>query len=366
MFNSKYRYPIAIDFTETALCAVQFKETKKHLSIRGMHYQQLETSPEALDEAPETLVPALRAIAKNKDFKGKQVTVHLPPQKVLSFPLRLKIEGTETLEDAIVRETREYLPFPLEEAVIDYPSIMELSSDPEKTYKATVIAARTGDIQHYAQVLKKAGLSLETVDFPVSSLYRLHNYLFENPEKPVILCHIGPEQTLAAAIQNDGIMGERVIPWGINGLVTKIQSQMELKNDRHKARLLLKNFGLSGASRPESAAGSEPAADDAIYQILNQIISPYVETLADELHRLIAYIRSEEVNAHFEGLYLYGRSSLIHSLDAYIEKRLALPTRSVDPTENLPDTNGALLSGSMDKEKFSLSLGLAMRKIKWL
>lgn len=364
--NSKYRYPIAIDFTGKSLCAVQFKEMHRHLAIRGLHHHQLETSAETPEEIPEDLVSALRTIAKNKDFKGKQVAAHLPPQKVLSFPLRLQVGRDETLEGAIIREIREYLPFPLEEAVIDYPSILRTSPEPAKEYRATVIAARMSDIQYYMEILKKAGLSLEMVDFPVSSLYRLHNYLFENPEKPVILCHIGRDLTLAAAIQKDGFLGERIIPWGISGLVTKIQSQMELKNDRYKARLLLKNYGLSNTRGPESAHGSEPTSDDAICQILSQIISPYVETLADELHRLIAYIRSEEINTHFEGLYLYGQGTLIQGLDAYIEKRLNLPTRSIDPTESLPTTNGALLTDSMDKEKFSLSLGLGMRKIKWL
>ena len=367
MFDSKYRYPIAIDFTGQTLCAVQLTETRQGLAIRSMHHQPLESTVEDAEETTAELVTALRTITKNRDFKGKRVTAHLPLEKVLSFPLRLQLGREESLEDAIVREIREYLPFPMEEAIIDYPSILRTSPEPAKEYSATVIAARMNDIQHYLQIFKNSGLSLEAVDFPVSSLYRLHSYLYEDSEIPVILCHIGRNQTLAAVIQKDGILGERVFSWGISSLLTKIQNQMELKKGRYKAKILLKNYGLTNECRPGTDNdGPDMTVNDTIYKILYQIISPYVEELVAELQRLIGYIRSAEVSTAFEGVYIYGQGTTIQDLDAYVEKRLNLQTKSVDPTEWLPTTNGLLLSQSMDKDKFSLSLGLGMRKIAWL
>lgn len=366
MIKSKYRYPIAIDFTGDSLCAVQLTETRQGLAIRGMHHQLLESTEEDAEETEAELMSALRAITKGRDFKGRRAAAHLPLGKVLSFPLRLQLGREESVEDAIIREIREYLPFPLEEAVIDYPSILRTSPEPAKEYRATVIAARMKDIQYYLQIIKKAGLSLEAVDFPVSSLYRLHSYLYEDSEIPVILCHIGRHQTLAAVIQKDGILGERVFSWGISSLLTKIQNQMELKNDLYKAKILLKNYGLTNESRPGTDNGPDTTVSDTICQILYQIISPYVEELVEELHRLIAYIRSGEINTAFEGVYFYGQGVTIQNLDTYVEQRLNLQTTSVDPTEALSTTNGLLLSHSMDKDKFSLSLGLGMRKIAWL
>ncbi len=310
---------------------------------------------------------ALRKIKKTREFKGKRVAAHLPFEKVLSFPLLLQLGREETLEEAIVRETQDYIPFPIEEAVIDYPSVLRTSTEPAKAYRVTVIASRMKDIQHYHDTLKKAGLSLETVDFPVSSLYRLHAHQHEASEIPVILCHIGGYQTLAAVVQHNGILGERAFTWGFGSLATKIQNQMELKNDRYKAKILLKNYGLSSECGPGADADAGGTAiHDTICQILYQIIAPYAEELVDELHRLIAYIRSGDVNTTFEGVYLYGQGAAIHGLDAYVENRLNLPTTSVDPTEWLATTNGLLLSHSMDKNRFSLSLGLGMRKFTWL
>ena len=371
MLNSKYRYPIAIDIGNQQLCATQLKETRKGLAVRGLFHQEFAFSGEAesSEETAEVLLSALKKISKSKQFQGKRVAAHLPSWDMVSFPIRFQVGREETLEGAILRESKAYLPFPLENAVIDYPSIMEISSGAGKQYKATVTATRMDNLQHKLLTLKQAGLNLDVVDFAVSSLFRLHHHLYGAPENPVILCHIDQTQTLITVMKKDGILGERLIPWGINFLLKRIQGNMELKNDPHKSRVLLKHYGLNNdkhANRGSGEGSAETDPTDTTNQVIYQIITPYIEELVDELHKMIGYVRSEETNIVFEGLYLYGQGVLIRNLDGYIEKTLGIQTKTVDPMEVLELSGGNILPDFSEDTSFALALGLAMRKIPWL
>jgi type IV pilus assembly protein PilM len=371
MLNSKYRYPIAIDIGNEQLCAVQLKETRKGLAVRGLFHQEFAFAGEAesSEETAAVLLSVLKEISKSNQFHGKRVAAHLPSWDMVSFPIRFQVGREETMEGAILRESKAYLPFPLENAVIDYPSIMEISSGAGNQYKATVTATRMDHLQNKLLTLKQAGLNLDVVDFAVSSLFRLHQYLLGAPENPVILCHIDQTQTLITVMKEDGILGERLIPWGINFLLKRIQENMELKNDRHKSRILLKHYGLNNDNPANRGSGEGPAETDPIdttNQIIYQIITPYIEELIDEFHKMIGYARSEETNIVFEGLYLYGQGILIRNLDGYIEKRLGIQTKTVDPMEVLELSGESIPSDFSEDTSFALAMGLAMRKVTWL
>jgi len=366
MFESAYRYPIAVDFGDTSLTAVQLKEGRRGLAVRGLYHHELNGAGEDPNRAAEAVVSALRQVAGSRQFSGRSVVAHLPPDRIFSFPIRFQVGRDERLEDAIVRETQHYLPFPLENAVIDYPSILPVAAGADNAYRATIIAARMEDIHYTLDIVKRARLSLQAVDFSVSSLARLHDHLFGMNDNPVILCHVGRSRTLAAVIKKEGILGERMVPWGFLGLIRKIQDNMELKNDRYKAKILLKDYGLSEALGSGRQAVQETTAQEMICQILHQIISPYIEEFIDELHRIIAYTRSEEPDTTFEGIYLYGQAAGIRNLDAYVERRLSIPAKVVGPMEGFADSAGKALADVSEWDTFTLALGLGMRKVSWL
>ena len=126
MLGLKERYPIAIDIADQNIYAAQFQETRQGIAVRELFYRKLDNGQTDSTEPDDALVPVLKEIAKNKRFRGKSVAIHLPAQHVYSFPITFEIGAEETLEDAIVRECRRHLSFPLEEAVVDYPSIVDI------------------------------------------------------------------------------------------------------------------------------------------------------------------------------------------------------------------------------------------------
>ena len=369
MFNLKFKYPIGIDISAQHIHAAQLKQIRQGFAVRGLMHQELDGEAGGLPAKSDVLVPLLKNIVKSKQFAGKRVVLHIPHQNIVSFPMRFRVDKSETPEEVILRESKEYLPFPVEEAVIDYPSIVSPSSDGDNQYKVTVIAVRRDDIKQYLLMLKKAGLIVEAIDFGLSSLIRLHNYLYNPTHNPILLFHIGHTQSLLSIVTKECILAYRYIPWGIEILVKKLMANLELSNNKNKAEILLRKYGLAHEDhqiRDNSINLTEDIEPDNIFRVIYQIITPLIEDLIHEFHKIIAYVRSEEQNVVFESIYISGQASLIRHFDKYLEKQLNIPTKLIDPMNKMTFSDSAIQPDISGGAPFTLALGLAMKRVPWL
>ena len=369
MFNIRFKYPIAIDIGDQDIYAVQLKKTRQGFAVKELVHRGIDEEAAGIPDARNDLAPLFKEIVKRRRFLGKRAVVHLPSRNIYSFPIRFQVNQTETIEEAILRESKNSLPFPIEEAVIDYPSITSHSSGDTNIYKATIIAARRDYIEQYLLMLKQAGLIVEAIDFGVSSLIRLHNYLFNASPRPVILCNIGYTQSLISIVAEGSILAQRDVPWAMQILLRKILTNLDLSSEEDKAKIFLKNYGLLYEDResPDNTMiSTEDTAMDDRLRTVYQIITPYIEELIHEFHELIGYVRSERQDTVFECIYMYGYATLVRHLDRYLEKRLDIPTKLINPMTKMKLSDHSLLPDISEGAPFALALGLAMRKVTWL
>ena len=368
MFKLKDKLPIGIDIGNHHIYAAQFKRIKSGLTTRALWHRETQEDITNLFEEEDKLVPHFKAISTNRQFQGKSVVIKLPSQNIYSFPARFKVAADETVEEAILREAAEHLTFPIEDAILDYPSLTP--KEDGKSYTATIVAVSREDINRYMRIMKKAGLQVDAVEFDVSSLIRLHKHLFETIKNIAILCNVGHTQTLLTMATAESILGQRSVPWGVRGLTDKILSNIELQNDRNNARALLKMHGLAHEDRTGVKGEGEEVEDHdtiGMRRVIYQILTPLIDEFVFEFHRMVSYARSEEENPFFEGIYMYGQAPLIRHLDAYIESRVGIQTFQVDPLRNeVFASEEGDVPYSPDNAPYAMALGLAMRNVPWL
>jgi type IV pilus assembly protein PilM len=372
MYGLKARYPIGIDVGGEAICAAQLKKTRQGISVRELFHRKLDNGQADTADPDETLIPVLKEIAKNKRFRGKSVVIRLPAKHVNSSPITFDVGTEEALEDAIVSECRRYLTFPLEEAVIDYPSIVNISSGKNNRFKANIIAVSREKIKHYIYLFKRAGLSVEAIDYDLSSLLRLHNYLFSIKNAPIILCNIGYSQSLISVVTNDNILAHRNVPWGIQPLLNRLITSLELANDSEQAASILTKYGLfhgDHTSPSDDSSGKRDGNQDDVIEIhrtIFQILAPLVDKLIHEFYQITGYVRSMIPEVKFEGIYMYGQANLINFLDKYFINRLNIPSHLINPMSKLSLQGRSLTSDQIGGEIYAIALGLALRKVTWL
>jgi type IV pilus assembly protein PilM len=367
VFERKSIFPIGIDIGTQNLFAVQLQQMRQGLAVRGLFQRAFDAKTEDPAEADELVLPRLKEVAGSKRFCGKKATVHLPSHDILSFPIRFKCDRPQDLETAILQESKKYLPFPVEEAIIDYPSVTEEKAG---QHKAIVIAVHRDPINTYLNVLRRAGLVVDIVDFHVSSLLRLHNHFFNTTDHPDILCHIGQAQTLLAVVTADSILAQHYVPWGMQALLEKIAANLALSGGPRNVKILLENYGLSFDTHKSdgTAAGPEGSEEEeaaGMRRVIHQILTPNMEVLIHEFHKLIGYVRSEEQNPIFKKIFVYGQGAFIRDLDQYFAGRLDIPTQLINPLTKVTMANDSIIDKS-EGGPFALAMGLAMRKVSWL
>lgn len=369
MFESEIIYPIGIDICDNDVYVSQLKKGRKGLMIKGLRHLELNGGHGEESASDDLLLASLKQISKSKGFSGKKVAVHLPFEKVFSFPVRFQVGKGESIEEAIVRESDDYLPFPIDQAIIDYPSIDRIGDAESDLYRATIIALKKEHLDHYLRMMKKNGLAVETIDFPVCSLMRLHRYIHDESSHPVILCHIGSRHSHLAGVTGNSIVFHRSLPLGTENLIRRILHSFEFPDEWNKGKLILEKYGLGYEEQPSSGEEKNqkdyPSNQD-MCRAVYQIITPYIEGLIDEFHKIIAYLRSEEHAAFFEGIYIYGPGAVIRSLDAYIENQMNIPAKRVNPLRKFIPPEGGMMDDIPEGMSYALSLGLAMRRVPWL
>ena len=368
MLNLRSTYPIAIDIHSQNIYAVQLKETRDGLAVQALAHRQGEGWAEKALEASDDIVSQLKEMAKAKVFRGRRAVVHLPSPYLYTFPISIQVDEGGGLEEAIVAESANHLPFPIEEATIDYASIASDPSGKANKHKATIIAAHIDQVTQFLLTLKQAGFTVEVVDADISSLMRLHRYLHEVSEDPVMLCHVGFTQTLLAVVTGDRMIVHRSVPWGIETLLVKLEKNLELSKGQSKGLLTACGFLRRDGKLPDEGKGvtDEDGMQESVLRAVRQIITPYLEELIYEFHNVIGYVMSEEPDAVLQKIYVYGHANFVRDLDRYLETTLNLSTQLVNPMTNMALPEDSMLPDPSEGAPFSLALGLAMRQVPWL
>lgn len=354
------KYPIAFDIGIHDIHALQLEKKGDKLQIRNMFYQRLESNLTDIRQSEQDLLTALKTIKKKAHFSGNRAVIHLPANRVISFPIEFMIKANETLEDAIILEVEQNLAYPLEEAVIDYPSISE---SPKGTLqKAVIVSVKRKDIEDILSVFRRAGFQADAVDFrPISSIC-LHQYLFEVSDKPSVICYVGQEESSVQIFNNERILAMNNFPWGLGRLVSKLNANLGFEKTSGNALNLLTQHGIQVRSLEKS---DDPHAANT-GRIVSRIIIPTIEELVFEFHKIIGYTRNKEDIHGINDISFYGAATLIQGLDHYIENRMGIPAKTVHLLDKIDIRKNHMGEAVNDIMPYAAALGLAMREIPWL
>nr|WP_320015236.1 pilus assembly protein PilM [uncultured Desulfobacter sp.] len=350
-------YPIAIDFDEQEVVALQLKATREPFEIRAGFSHPLPAGEQA-GIAPRRvdLLPVLKKLRKARGFSGRRAVIHLPLDQTLCFPVEIRVPNGQGLEDAILQEAEKNIPYSLEKAVIDYSSIASTGAKHHQI--ATIVAAKRQDVMALVNTCKQAGFSIDAVDFSPVSLIRLHNFLDDSSKKPCIICHIGRRQSSLQVISRDRIYAFSRFLWGRDQLIEKLNRSLKFTDGSTNAVELLQAYGISD--------GPGHGTDEKIAGIVSRIITPDIEELVFEFHKILGYARTKEKFHDMGRICFYGFAATIKGLDVYFKRSFNIRAVHGDLSRCNTSAGGTFPLDANRAAQFCPVLGLAMRKIPWL
>ena len=350
--------PIGIDIGTRSINIVQLASSTSGLS---MHEADIMMLPD--DNIGEgTILPdVLAKVLKQDNFRGKEVVTRMPPSFVSIIPVKISLRDNETIEQAILRESKEYIPYPVEEAVIDYLPVSSVTEGSDEARKVLLIFTKRSDVVNYLNIFKKVGLKVKAIDIGPNAINRAIKKFRDPSERRILVLNIGNLNSFSTILWDDMILIDRKMGWGENNITEKMVSNLDI--DIYEARKFMHRYGVDWSSAPRIMIDDDTCImpDEDIPAHLYEIVSPALEELNKEIEKILIYCTSEMKGAMIDQIYMIGGGGFMKHLNAYIHKSFGIGVKPFDPelmfsqVETLKDTV---------KDNFPIfiiAIGLALR-----
>ncbi len=310
---------------------------------------------------PPQMAELISAALAEKKIKATRVATSVPGAAgaiVRIIPVPAELDETELREMVLNHEAGLYLPFPREEADVDYQKL-GFFTDEDGIEKVQVLlaAVRKEVTDTYIETFKQAGLEIDVLEINSFSLIRtIREQLRQfSSQEAAVLVDIEFESTEIAIVVDGVPQFSRTVPIGTYQIQSALSRAMNLPTDRNTE--VLKGITIPTAPVDtgvrSGATGINPGMA-AMLRVLGE--------LADELRRSIDFYLNQSSNLEVAQLLLAGPGGGIGQLDEFFTQRLSLPTTQVDPVAALGLEVGEDVT-SVQRPGLGVVLGLGLREV---
>lgn len=290
------------------------------------------------------ILDSLKGLLRGVDIKRSIFTVAINCPRTCVRTLVAPAMPKSELGEAVRLTAKDYFPFPIDEASLDFEIMGEFFEKGVKRERLLVATSPRSTIDRYMTILKKAGVRpFSLVPAPMAMRGVIERL---RPAEGVIraILDIGAHFTELIIFSDKSLVFSRKIPVAGDD-ITKAMTGV-LVSDRGKTALTPEE-----AERLKRDIGIPSENDSSIIQnkiSATQILSmirPFIEQLAAEIERCFAYYR-EETGGAVSSLIIFGGGAYLKGLLEYLSTELGIEVKIGDTLEDLrlAQAAGAALS----------------------
>lgn len=360
---TKSKQGLGIELASDRINIVELRKQGQGYKLAGLYTQEV---PEGSIEEGQVLDPPgiaeiLDTMLEENGVKSKRVATAIPGRDavVRLVPVPAELNDPEELRDYISQEAGLYLPYPREEADVDFQKLgfFEDEDGIEKV-QVLLVATRREAIDTYINIFEEAGLQLDAIEVSSFSLLRTIREQLQQftAQEAAVLADIEFENTEIAIVVDGVPQFSRTIPTGTYQIQSALSEAMNLPPSRNIELLQ----GMTIPVNPNDSmgigtmGGTNPGTA-AMLKVLGE--------LADEVRRSIDFYMNQSDGLEVAQLFLAGDGGAIGQMDEFFMQRLSLPATQIDPFESL--------GLEVDEEEFppvrrpglGVVLGLGMREV---
>ncbi len=329
MFFSSKQPLVGIDIGNSNIKVVQLK--KKRSGYRLEHFGILPL-PDGLIVGgeiadPNELSSRIKALIKAEQITSRMVVTALSGEQVVIKKISLPVMPLDELEETILKEADQYLPFSLDECNIDYQIIKKPTEDEIKAAMLTadesdddegpqmelfLIAVHKEKAESLRTIFRNAGLNLDVIDVNIFALENCFEMGYGFSSEVVALVDIGASVTGVNIVVNKMASFTRDIPLAGNFFTEKISNDLGV--DEEEANKL--------------KYGTITRGDDN-EEVVKSVLEG-VEELSLELENAFEYFSTGE-NMSIDKIFFAGGGVGLQGIEKLIGERLNIPVDIIDP-----------------------------------
>ncbi len=313
----------------------------------------------------DAVTSAVKDLWRRSGVSGKEVAIGVSNQKVVVRLIDLPFMDKAELEGAIQYQAQDYIPIPVEEAILDFQIIGDyMTGADEHMMEVLLVAAQRDMIGTAVEAVEGAGLKLTAIDVTAFAIVRslfgaTESVLPDEGEEGEAtgVIHISSGLTNIAVVEKSVPRFTRVSSLAGNQFTQAIANVLNLTFD--EAEDLKLRVGLpdiethSSVFPPELDAAQAQTAQDALEREVNKFIA--------EVRRSIDYYLTQATQVRsIKRIYLTGSGAQLLNLANYLEKGLQAEVQLTDGLERVSTSGGVQQTLMQDRFGAAPAIGLAM------
>lgn len=275
----------------------------------------------------------------------KDAAVAVAGSAVITKTIEMNAALTDSeMENQIVVEADQYIPYPLDEVSIDFER-QELSERNPELVEVLLAACRRENVDSRVTALEIGGLEAKVVDIEAYAIERAYTLLAEqlgmDEDQTVAIVDIGSMMTTLNVILQGKTIYTREQMFGGNALSEEVQ----------------RRFGLS-AVEAETAMKRGGLPEE--YE--DEILTPFKETVVQQVSQTLQFFFSSSHYNEVDHILLAGGVAAIEGLADLVQESLSTPAVIANPFGGLQvgsKVNETMLAN--DAPSLLIAAGLAMR-----
>jgi type IV pilus assembly protein PilM len=359
---------IGLDIGKSSIVGVQLAGKAPSAVLKSFHERPIPEGlvfeGEVID--PQGLAAEIKGFMKESHMKGKDIHLGVGNQKVIVRNIEVPDMGEQELRGAIEFQAQDYIPIPMDEAVLDF-QVVDRTTDEEGVAKQQVllVAAQREMIGRYLEAAKKAGVRVAGIDVNAFALIRSLSpqVSFVDQGTDVAetfgIVNVSSSVSTLVVASNKIPRFTRIVNVAYDSFTQALMNRQGVPLE--DALVLSEHIGLPGPI----PADSETFNTATIADVQNSLGS-VAEELGEEIRRSLDYYTSQDHDARVDLIILTGRAALVRNLDTYLSEFLNLTVKIGNPLAKIQKN----VSGQSEEvltavaPRLAVAVGLAMDEVE--
>lgn len=262
---------------------------------------------------PEAVGDALERAVNLANVQSTDVALAVPTSMVITKIIEMDADMNDDEREIQIRDDAEqYIPFPLDEASLDFEVLPDRLANPNRV-NVILVATRIENVEARAEALELGGLTPKIADvesFAIENAFKVFSDTLPMGVNTVGILDIGHTMTTLSVMQNNKVIYTREQVFGGKQLTQEIQNR----------------YGLS-FEEAGRAKKSRTLPDD--YDI--EVLEPFLEAVVQQAARSLQFFFSSSQFNEIDHILLAGGNANIPGLAKLLQQKLGYRVTIANP-----------------------------------
>ncbi len=304
---------------------------------------------------PEVAGPYIKEIFKAKKLKRKNVHVAINTDKAILRERILPKARLDDLRNISKFEIEQFLPYSVDDFVVDYKILSIDSEEGEDVINALVAAIPKDIIESYIATSKKCGFTIKSINVYSDCLGKFFENYLPYPDENILVVDVGASLARLIIFKNNKYFASFNSNLGGDEATKLLARDQRLGIKEAEEKKISTGLAMSKDLFSKNSL-SEYISDESV------LMTDYCDSLGSEISRVINYFRTRKISGIIHRVVLIGGGTKLKEMDKYLQGLLGVDVEYFNKLDKMNLSASAAKTIHEDIGKIAPAIGAVLRR----